>query len=139
MSSETPVASSWSRALCVPMFGAAALFALGSMLAFTEAFQAMTTRIFVTALATGVAAIMLGGLGFSLAQGRGVPNWFMRTFWISLLTLMFVPVSLDILNRWQQGKPIDFDDMAFYLMLLPIVFGSFDSWKTIWFHRSIDS
>ena len=139
MSSETPVSGSWSRTLCVPIFGGAAFLALGSMLAFTEAFHEMTTRLFVMALATGVAAIMLGGLGFSLARGRGVPNWFMRTFLISLLTLMLVCVSLDILNRWQQGKPIDFDDMAFYLMLLPIVFCSSDSWKTIWFHRSIDS
>jgi len=86
------------------------------------------------ALGMGVAAIMLGGLGFSLAQGRGVPNWFMRTFLISLLTLMFVPVSLDILNRWQQGKPIDFVDMAFYLTILIMCFP--DSWKTLWFHRS---
>ena len=99
----------------------------------------MTTRFFVMALATGVAAIMLGGLGFSLARGRGVPNWFMRTFLISLLTLMFVPVSLDNLNRWQQGKPIDFGDMAFYLMILPIALCFFDSWKKIWFHRSINS
>lgn len=134
MSSETPVSGSWSRTLCVPIFGGAAFLALGSMLAFTEAFHEMTTRLFVMALATGVAAIMLGGLGFSLAQGRGVPNWFMRTFLISLLTLMFVPVSLDILNRWQQGKPIDFVDMAFYLTILIMCFP--DSWKTLWFHRS---
>lgn len=139
MSSETPVAGSWSRALCVPIFGGAGFLALASILAFTEAFQAMTTRLFVTALATGVAAIMLGGLGFSLARGRGVPNWFMRTFLISLLTLMFVPVSLDNLNRWQQGKPIDFGDVAFNLMILPIALCFFDSWKTIWFHRSINS
>ena len=139
MSSETPVAGSWSRALCVPIFGGASFLALASILAFTVAFQAMTTRLFVTALATGVAAIMLGGLGFSLARGRGVPNWFMRTFLISLLTLMFVPVSLDNLNRWQQGKPIDFGDMAFNLTILPIALCFFDSWKTIWFHRSINS
>ena len=134
MSSETPVSVSWSRALCIPIFGGAVFLALGSMLAFTEAFNEMTTRLFVMALATGVAAIMLGGLGVSLAQGRGVPNWFMRTFLISLLTLMFVPVSLDILNRWQQGKPIDFVDMAFYLTILIMCFP--DSWKTLWFHRS---
>ena len=137
MSSETPVASSWSRALCVPMFGAAALFALGSMLAFTDAFHEMRTRLFIMALGMGVAAIMLGGLGISLAQGRGVPNWFMRTLLISLITLMFVPVSLDILNRWQQGKPIDFLDTAFYLTILIICFP--DSWKTLWFHRSIET
>ena len=134
MSSETPVASSWSRALCVPIFVGAALIAPFSVVAFIQAFHAMTTGLFVMALGVGVAAIMLGGLGFSLAQGRGVPNWFMRTFLISLLTLMVVPVSLDILNRWQQGKPIDFGDLLFYFTIFIISFP--DSWKTLWFHRS---
>ena len=135
MSSETPVASSWSRALCVPMFGGAALFALSSMLVFTDAFHEMRTHPFIMALGMVVPAIILGGLGISLAQGRGVPNWFMRTFLISLLTLMFVALSLDILIRWQQGIPIEFGDMAFYLMILIICFPD-DSWKTLWFHRS---
>lgn len=104
------------------------------MVAFIQAFHAMTTGLFVMALGLGVAAIMLGSVGFSLAQGRGVPNWFMRTFLISLLTLMVVPVSLDILNRWQQGKPIDFGDLLFPLTIFIISFP--DSWKTLWFHRS---
>ena len=138
MSSETPVASSWSRALCVPMFGGAALFALSSMLVFTDAFHEMRTHPFIMALGMVVPAIILGGLGISLAQGRGVPNWFMRTFLISLLTLMFVVLSLDILIRWQQGIPIEFGDMAFYLMILIICFPD-DSWKTLWFHRSIET
>jgi hypothetical protein len=120
------------------MLGAAALFALLSMLAFNDAFHEMRTRLFIMALWMVVAAIILGGLGISLAQGRGVPNWFMRTFLISLLTLMFVPVSLDILIRWQQGIPIEFGDMAFYLMILIICFPD-DSWKTLWFHRSIET
>lgn len=135
MSSETPVASSWSRALSVPMFGGAALFALSSMLVFTDAFHEMRTHPFIMALGMVVPAIILGGLGISLAQGRGVPNWFMRTFLISLLTLMLVVLSLDILIRWQQGIPIEFGDMAFYLMILIICFPD-DSWKTLWFHRS---
>jgi hypothetical protein len=96
----------------------------------------MRTRLFIMALGMVVAAIILGGLGISLAQGRGVPNWFMRTFLISLLTLMFVALPLDILIRWQQGIPIEFGDMAFYLMILIICFPD-DSWKTFWFHRSI--
>jgi uncharacterized membrane protein len=122
------------------MFGAAALFALGSMLAFTDAFHEMRTRLFIMALGMGVAAIMLGGLGISLAQGRGVPNWFMRTLLISLLPLMFVPALLDILNRWQQGRPINYDDMAFNLTLVLLLVPCFvDSWKTIWFHRSKNS
>ena len=137
MSSETPVASSWSRALCVPMLGAAALFAVCSMLAFNDAFHEMITRLFIMALGMVVAAIILGGLGISLAQGRGVPNWFMRTFLISLLTLMFVPVSLDILIRWQQGIPIESGDTALYLTILIICFPN--SWKTLWFHRSIET
>jgi len=119
------------------MLGVAALFAVCSMLAFNDAFHEMRTRLFIMALGIGVAAIILGGLGISLAQGRGVPNWFMRTFLISLLTLMFVPVSLDILIRWQQGIPIEFGDMAFYLTILIICFP--DSWKTLWFHRSIET
>jgi hypothetical protein len=138
VSSETPVASSWSRALSVPMFGAAALFALLSMLAFNDAFHEMRTRLFIMALGMGVAAIILGGLGISLAQGRGVPNWFMRTFLISLLPVMLVAVSLDILFRWQQGIPIEFGDMAFYLMILIVCFPD-GSWKALWFHRSIET
>ena len=138
MSSETPVASSWSRALCVPMFGGAAFLALSSMLVFTDAFHEMRTHPFIMALGMVVPAIILGGLGISLAQGRGVPNWFMRTFLISLLTLMFVALPLDILIRWQQGIPIEFGDMAFYLMILIICFPD-DSWKTLWFHRSIET
>ena len=41
------------------------------------------------------------------------------------------------LNRWQQGKPIDLLDTAFYLTILIICFP--DSWKTLWFHRSIET
>jgi hypothetical protein len=140
VSSETPVAGSWSRALCIPIFGGVALLALVSILGFTDAVHQMTTRPFVMALATGIAAVLLGGLGLSLVRGRGVPNWFMRTVLISLLTLMFVPALLDILNRWQQGRPINYDDMAFYVMfVLLLVPCFFDSWKTIWFHRSKNS
>lgn len=119
------------------MLGAAALFAVCSMLAFNDAFHEMRTRLFIMALGMVVAAIILGGLGISLAQGRGVPNWFMRTFLISLLTLMFVPVSLDILIRWQQGIPIESGDTALYLTILIICFPN--SWKTLWFHRSIET
>jgi len=140
VSSETTVASFWSRALCVPIFGGAGFLALASILAFTEAVNAMTTRLFVIALATGVSAVLLGGLGISLARGYGVPNWFMRSFFLSLFTLMLTLPMLDILNRWQQGRPIDYDVLAFYLMILLIILpGSFDSWKTIWFHRSKNS
>jgi hypothetical protein len=48
-----------------------------------------------------------------------------------------VPVSLDILIRWQQGIPIESGDTALYLTILIICFPN--SWKTLWFHRSIET
>ena len=133
MSSETPVTSSWSRALCVPILGGAVFLSLASTVAFVQAFDAMTTRLFVMAIATGIAAVLLGALGNSLARGRGIPNWFMRTFLLSLLGLMFVPGSLEMLNQWRQGKPIDYSPLV--LGFLVVLYFT-DSLKTLWFHRS---
>gem|GEM_PF-1474831 len=133
LSSETPVVSSWSRALCVPILGGAVFLALASTVAFFQAFDAMTTRLFVMAIATAIAAVLLGALGISIARGRGIPNWFMRTFLLSLLGLLFVPGSLEMLNQWRQGKPIDGGTLFIWLIVL-LCFT--DSWKTLWFHRS---
>lgn len=134
MSSETPTASFWSRALCVPIFVGAGLIALAFMVVCNHFFHAMTLRLFFMAYALYVAAIMLGGLGFSLAQGRGVPKWVMKSFFILLICFQVIRLSSDTGTNIRVGKPIDFFDLLFFLTVLIMCLP--DSWKTLRFHRS---
>ena len=134
MSSETPVVGFWSRALCVLIFVGAGLIALVSMVVFNHFFHAMTLRLFFMAYALCVAAIMLGGLGFSLAQGRGVPKWVTKSFFILLLCFQPIKMSSDTGTNISVGKPIDFVDLLFFLTVLIMCLP--DSWKTLRFHRS---
>ena len=135
MNSLTPPASSWSRVLCLPIFVGVVFFACCSMAAFSEAFNANTTRNVILAVASSIVATLLGGLALSLARGRGVPNWFMRTFMLFCLSLILLLPLQDIQNWWQ-GKPFDLDSVFLYTIILMTMTGDFQIWKTLWYFRS---
>jgi len=135
MNSPTPLASSWSRVLCLPIFVGVVVFAFVSMAAFSEAFNANTTRNVVLAVVCSIVTTLLGGLAFSLARGRGVPNWFIRTFMLFVLSLILMLPLHDIQNWWQ-GKPFDLDSVYLYFTFVVIMPGAFQDWKTMWYLRS---
>ncbi len=135
MNFPTPPASSWSRVLCLPIFVGAVVFAFASMAAFSQAFNANTTRNVALAVACSIVTTLLGGLAFSLARGRGVPNWFIRTFMLFVLSLILMLPLQDIQNWWQ-GKPFDLDSLFLYITLMMIMPGAFQDWKTMWYLRS---
>lgn len=102
------------------------------MAAFSEAFNANTTRNVVLAVACSIVTTLLGGLAFSLARGRGVPNWFIRTFMLFVLSgILMLPLH-DIQNWWQ-GKPFDLDSFYLYFTCVVIMPGAFQDWKTMWY------
>jgi drug/metabolite transporter (DMT)-like permease len=105
------------------------------MAAFSDAFNANTTRNAALAVASSIVATLLGGLVFSLARGRGVPNWFMRTFMLFCLSLLLLLPLHDIQNWWQ-GKPFDLDSVFLYTIIVMTMTGDYQIWKNLWYFRS---
>ncbi len=120
-------------AVALFLFASASAFAIVSVAAFSDTFKVFSIRSVATAIATGIASTFVGGLAISLARGRGVPTWFMRSFMIGMLFAILYPIPFTIWNWWQ-GNPFDADFLVLYACLVPIFADA--SWlKTMWYHR----
>jgi hypothetical protein len=112
------------------LFASASALAIGSLAAFSETLKVFSIRSVAIAIATGIASTLVGGLAISLARGRGVPTWFIRSFMIGMLFVLLYPIPLTIWNLWM-GNPFDADFLVLYACLVPIFADA--SWlKTMW-------
>jgi hypothetical protein len=85
-------------------------------------------RVLVPLLGVVAVGYASGALATSLYCGRGVPKWFMRAFYMSLIILIVLPTGLAIRDHLK-GVPID---LAEVLMFVPAIYFCVSTRKTFW-------
>lgn len=86
-------------------------------------------RVLVPLLGVVAVGYASGALATSLYCGRGVPRWFMRAFYMSLIILIVLPTGLAI-RDYLKGVPIDLAEVL--LMFVPAIYFCVSARQTFW-------
>ena len=86
-------------------------------------------RVLVPLLGVVAVGYASGALATSLYCGRGVPKWFMRAFYLSLIILIVLPTGLAI-RDYLKGVPIDLAEVL--LMFVPAIYFCVSTRQTFW-------
>ena len=86
-------------------------------------------RVLVPLLGVVAVGYASGALATSLCCGRGVPKWFMRAFYMSLIILIVLPTGLAI-RDYLIGVPIDLAEVL--LIFVPAISFGVSTRQTFW-------